>query len=428
MQQKIEASSRYLELAYLLLVLTTILLSLCSFTNLSKALFPTAVFATTNNEGNIDRSPSFPNQEITDPHLDWIDLKNMTFTNQGDRSTDIESVDYSSDGQTLNATLWVYFPFKPNHSSSANENVNYGMFIDADFDQTTGYGGIDYKVEISWDNQSKKWTKVLEKWSHYGETKVLSNKTIPISSFSEDGAHYVTLSADLDAMLSPKKYKMIFYGEVKREGSYRTDFTRWVAIPPLELTVSASPNVVELRKGEQKTIEVKVNTTQGYEPTVNLFATSPSKNIIFDFTQNDTLNKPVFTFRIPSYGVATTPLTISAIKNASVGPYSLFVFANSSFPPEEFIKPKSFLAQKSSTSFFPSSAISLENIFTQSSLLVKLQNPLTLADNISDFWTKLGAPISFVYGIIAGISPWIFTKSKGRLNRREDNSKDNNKK
>jgi hypothetical protein len=427
-QQKIEVSSRYLRLAYLLLVLTIILLSLYS-TNLSKAIFPTAVFGTTNNQNNnADRSPSFPNQEIIDPHVDWIDLENRTLTRQGDRSTDIESVDYSSDGKTLNATLWLYFPFKSNHSSSSNENVNYGMFIDADFDQTTGYGGIDYKVELSWDNQSKQWTQVLEKWSHYGEIKSLNNKTIPISSLPEEGTHYVTLSADLDAMLSPKKYKAIFYGEVKREGSYKTDFTRWVAIPPLELAVSASPNVVELRKGEQKTIEVKVNTTQGYEPTVNLFATSPSKNIIFDFTHNDTLNRPIFALRIPSYGIATTPLTISAIENASIGPYTLFVFANSSFPPEEFIKPKSFLAQESTTSFFPSSAISLENIFTQSSLLVKLQEPLTLVDNISDFWTKLGAPISFVYGIIAGISPWIFTKIKGRLNKREGNSKENSKK
>ena len=402
-----------------------ILLSLCS-ANLSKTIFPTAVFATTNNDANIDDSPSFSNHEIIDPHIDWIDLKNMTLTKRGDRSTDIESVDYSSDGKTLNATLWLYFPFKSNHSSSPNENVNYGMFIDADFDQTTGYGGIDYKIEIGWDNQSEQWTQVLEKWSHYGETKVLSNKTIPYSSLPEEGTHYVTLSADLDAMLSPKKYKAIFYGEVKREGSYKTDFTRWVAIPPLELTVSASPNIADLRKDEKKTIEVKVNTTQGYEPTVNLYATSPSKNIIFDFTQNDTSNKPVFALRIPSYGVATTPLTISAIENASIGPYTLFVFANSSFPPEEFIKPKSYLAQKSATSFFPSSTISLENIFTQSSLLVKLQDPLTLADNISDFWTKLGAPISFVYGIIAGISPLIFTKIKGRLNRRKDNNNNKN--
>ena len=68
----------------------------------------------------------------------------------------------------MNATLWLYFPFKV-HPRSTDENVNYGMFIDSDFDDTTGFGGIDYKVEIGWNNQSKQWTKVLEKWSHFGE-------------------------------------------------------------------------------------------------------------------------------------------------------------------------------------------------------------------------------------------------------------------
>jgi hypothetical protein len=361
-----------------------------------------------------DSSPSFPNQEIIDPDLDWIDLKNRSYTKGGDRSTDIESVDYYSDGHTLNAILWLYFPFKINPPSSY-KNINYGMYIDADFDETTGFGGIEYKVELGWNNQTKTWTKVLEKWSHFGDTVVLDNKTIPsYTNFSKKGAHYVLLSADLDAMLSPKKYKVIFYGEVNKGGSFKTDFTREVAIPPLELTVSTSPNSVELRKGEQKTIEVRINTTQGYEPTINLHTTSPSKHLIFDFTQNDTENIPTFTLRIPSYGVATIPLTISSSEDAPLGPSTVFIFANSSFPPEQFIKPKQ--VQTRTTSFLP--PIESENIFRQSTLLVTLQEPLTLPDYIGDFWNKVGGPVVFVYGILAGISPWVFTKIKGRFNKK----------
>jgi hypothetical protein len=208
------------------------------------------------------------------------------------------------------------------------------------------------------------------------------------------------------------KNKVIFYGEVKREGSLKTDFTRWTAIPPLELTVSTLPNSVELRKGEEKTVEVRVNTTQGYEPTVNLHARTPSKNIIFDFTQNDTSRVSDFTIRVPSYGTATTPLTITSSDNASTGPYTLFIFANSSFLPEEFIKPRYFI-QNRTGGLLPS--LSSENIFVQSSLLLTLREPLTLIDNIGDFWNKVGAPISFFYGILAGISPWILTKIRERL-------------
>jgi hypothetical protein len=368
-------------------------------------------------------SPAFQNHEIQDSKLDWIDLKTRNFTKAGDRSTDIESVDYFSNGKTFNATVWVYFPVKP-RPHSYYENVNYGMYIDSDFDETTGFGGIDYKVEIGWNNQSKQWSKVVEKWSHFGDSVVLSNRTIPFNSFSKEGAHYVQLSTNLDAMLFPKKYKIIFYGEVKKEGSYKTDFTRWVAIPPLELTVSTSPKSVELRKGEQKTIEVRINTTQGYEPTVNLEAKSQPKSIIFDFTQNDSLNIPVYKLRIPSYGIATIPLTLTSSEDAPIGPHTVFIFANSSFPPEELIKPKS-IVQKRTAGVLPSSKIPSENIFTQSSLLASLQEPLTAVDHISNFWNKLGAPISFIYGILAGISPWIFTRIKERLkkNNRSDPSK-----
>jgi hypothetical protein len=389
-----------------------------------KEVFNTATttFSATTSD-NITNSPSFPNQEILDNRTDWIDLKTRNYTTAGDRTTDIESVDYFSDGNNLGAILWLYFPVRP-QPNPINEEVDYGMYIDADFDDKTGYGGIEYKIEISWDNETKEWRKVLEKWSHYGESLTVQNQTIPFANFSKEGEHYVVLSADLDAMLSPKRYKAIFYGEVRREGSLRTDFTRWVAIPPLELTLSSSPNSVDLRKGEEKTIEVKVNTTQGYEPTVNLNATSHSKNIILDFTQNDTINVPVFTLRIPSYGIATIPLTITSSKDASIGPYTLFIFANSSFPAEEFIEPKAFTQKRTSSGPIPTS-ITSENIFTESTLLVTLEDPLTLIDHISDFWNKVGGPMSFIYGILAGISPWLYTRIKER--RKEGNNKNSRK-
>jgi len=355
--------------------------------------------ATNPNNNNIDKSPSFPNREIIDPRIDWIHLANRTVTKQGDRSTDIASVDYSSDGQNLNATLWVYFPFKVNQSNP-NEGVRYGILIDADFDQTTGYGGIDYRVEIRRDNQSEKWSNILEKWSHYGKTRVLSNKTISYTSFSKEEANYITLSGDLDSMFSPKKYRAIFYGQAIREGSYITDFTRWVAIPPVNVDISTSPSSVELRKGEEKTIEVKVNSTHGYEPIVSL-STKKSNDIQFDL-HNDTL-------RIPSYGVASTPLTITSSNDARLGPSTLLILANSTFPPEELIK--------ANTSNILGS-VKPENIFTQSALQVTLLEPLTLIDNVSDFWNKLGAPISFIYGIIAGVSPWFFTKIRERLSKK----------
>lgn len=57
-------------------------------------------------------SPYFTKKEIIDPSLDWVDMK----TKQPAPSTeglsyfaDILSVDYYSDGKTLNTILWTFF-------------------------------------------------------------------------------------------------------------------------------------------------------------------------------------------------------------------------------------------------------------------------------------------------------------------------------
>jgi hypothetical protein len=114
-------------------------------------------------------SPYFSNRQIIDETIvqepPWVDLDSRNATDNGDRSTDIEAVDYFSDGETLNATLWTFHPPSVQQPPE-NEEVDYGMFIDADFDNKTGWGGIDYKVELGWDNQSRMWNKVLEKWSY----------------------------------------------------------------------------------------------------------------------------------------------------------------------------------------------------------------------------------------------------------------------
>ena len=367
------------------------------------------------NEREVDSSPSFSNKQIIDETIvqepPWIDLQTRIATDKGDRSTDIEAVDYFSNGETLNATLWTFLP--PSVQQPAiNEEVDYGMFIDADFDNKTGWGGIDYKVELGWDNKSKVWNKVLEKWSYFGDRVVIDNQTMPYTSFAKEGEHYVLLSADLGSMLSPQKYKIIFYASATRDGSPKADFTRWVSVPSLELSVSTSPSIVEMRKDEERTIEIKVNTTQGYEPTVNLAAESQSKKMIFDFTHNDTVDISRYKVRIPSHGTATIPLTITALEDAFVGPHTIFLSADSSFPPEEFVTAST--QNQTYSSLLP--PVPSENIITQSTLLLTLDDALTLVDHISSLWSKLGDILTFMSGIVTGyLGPWIYNKMRKQV-------------
>jgi len=65
---------------------------------------------------------------------------------------DITSVNYFRDGNVLNTTLWLSKPFSE-HPKQFKE-VDYGMFIDSDFNSRTGFGGIDYKVQVGWKNDT----------------------------------------------------------------------------------------------------------------------------------------------------------------------------------------------------------------------------------------------------------------------------------
>lgn len=330
-------------------------------------------------------SPYVPEQEILDNITDWIDLSIDQITSSGERYTDIISVDYFSDGKTLNATLWLLFPFKENPSM---QEVDYGMFIDADFDSKTGYGGIDYKVEIQWNDEAKIWNKVIERWSKYGGYRIVENIT-NYTNFYEKGLQYVTISADLEKILYPQKYKVLFYADFRKsDGTLISDYTRWVAVPPLELGISTVPSSVELSRGLSDTIEVKINSTEGYAPTVSLSIENKPSETFFKLHFNE--------LRLSSYGIATTPITITSSKDAPLGPHTFYIIAKSNFPPDELIEVQG------------THSISAENIITRSVVTLKINPEPDLFDKIQKSWEKIGNFTQFMYGVLAGISPWIY--------------------
>ena len=272
--------------------------------------------------GGFGYSPAFKEQVITDEETDWVNMRTREVLHNENKVPDITSVDYYSNGKSLNSTLWLTKPFK--EYPKLFKDVDYGMFIDSDFNPKTGLGGIDYKVEIGWRNDTKTWTKTIEKWSRI-DSNLRVVKTYPnYTDFYQKNQSFVLLSVNLDELLNPDKYKVIFYADSRKPNDdLIIDYTRWVAIPPLELTVFTNPSSIELIQGEKKPVEIKVNATEGYTPNLQLSATVEDKEIIPDFKSKN--------LSVPSYGIAGSPLTIYATKNAQVGPTSLLIFANSSF-------------------------------------------------------------------------------------------------
>ena len=114
--------------------------------------------------------------------------------------------------------------------------------------------------------------------------------------------------------------------------------------------------------------------------------------------------------------------TITVSNNALPGPYTLFLFANSTFPSEQLIKPKTNISS-SDVRFSHLNTSQVQNILTQTSMVLTINEPPSFVDQIGSGWQKLGGPVSFFYGIIAGISPWIYYKIRKSVKTRK-NSKD----
>ena len=88
---------------------------------------------------------------------------------QAFNSIDIQSATYSSDGRFLNATLWL----SGFRKAPPREEVVYGMLVDADLKNNTGNQGIDYQIEIQWNNATRTWTRVFNEFSSGGNQRSL---------------------------------------------------------------------------------------------------------------------------------------------------------------------------------------------------------------------------------------------------------------
>jgi hypothetical protein len=209
-------------------------------------------------------------------------------------------------------------------------------------------------------------------------------------------------------MIFPDKYKVIFYAGEREENSSisKIDFTNWVNVPPPKLVVSTKPSSVELRPGEIETITVLVNSTTGFAPTVYLSAVNQS-GIEWKFKLNE--------LHIPSYGMESTPLQIKVSEKADIHPHILNIFANATFPPEALIKTRS---HGEPISVIPRE-IGSENTTEQSTLLIDVRAPLTTEEMMTNFWNTFGQPMNFVYVVAAGITPWVFTKVRELLKKRQ---------
>jgi hypothetical protein len=397
-------------------------------------------------------SPSFQRQELTLGSGSWFDMISGKSTRGGTNYIDIQSVSYFSNGRDLNATLWLAdFIVSPNDY----ELVDYGMYFDADSNNETGLSGIDYKVEISWNNESRTWTRVFEEWSSSGESKTLS-KQENVTDFFEDGASHVTLSADLDSMLSPNNYRVLFYAEgidyLQKQFSWIIDPTNWISVPSPELVFVVSPSPIVLTQGEESIAEVRINSSSAEELQldINPYVTENSSN-----SKLITMTLDSEKLLIPPFGAASTHMRVSITPDIQPTDYMIIMRANiTTLNTPPFVEAAETqknatnngqdIGISSSQSFrelftrsvskFVSRTITDEPVYKSSVFSIQVKE-WKFDEQLNSFVNQWVTPLTAIYtavsSIVAGVLGWIY--GRRRKTRRQQkraiedrNNKNNN--
>jgi hypothetical protein len=404
-------------IAEYLLMIVLILLSIAliiSTTNSYKILVQNA-FAS---------SPSFQRHEITLDSGNWFNMTSGKSTSSGPNYIDIESVSYFSNGTHLNATLWMA-DFRA--SPDDYEKVNYGIYFDADSNNRTGFSGIDYKVEISWNNESRTWTRVFEEWSASGKAKTLDKKENITDFFGESGS-YVTLFADFDFMLSPDNYRVLFYAEVidlKKRFYWIIDSTNWISVPSPELVLLVMPSPIILIQGEKSIAEVRINSSSADELDIDLYLPQSSSNSKLIATKLDSEK-----LLIPPFGAASTHLHVSITPDIPPTHYMIIMGANITarntplFADHGFTQPDS---QNGSSNNGKNSSVSLREFVSEivtdqtvskSSVFSIQVREWKFDEQLNNFVNQWITPLTAIYtsisSIVAGILGWIYGRRRRR--------------
>ena len=341
-------------------------------------------------------SPSFVRQEIRDDVTDWKYFNDSSLEAQNKTAMpNLEAVSYSSDGKFLNATLWVHPSFNQKPSDAGQ---HYLIYIDVDANNRTGFTGADYAVGIRWENDT--WWDEFMEWSSHGKVRAIREEGNHTGFWDIEG-NSIQIAVDLEAINFPNQYNVAFSAE--DFSNFVFDTTTWVPIPPTEITISTQPSSLVLRQGEEKTLELHINSTTNLQPEIQFRGQQKQdfSDIILSIEPNRTV--------IPSYD-SSLELRVKVSENAQSRLYKLPIVANITFPLERL--------DAESLSFKKTTYLSLSVL-----------PALTIPEHINGVLNTYGSPVKesialiSAIGGIGGLSTWFVNKQR---KKRKDNLRETN--
>jgi hypothetical protein len=305
---------------------------------------------------------------------------------------------------------------------------SYQMLIDV---VSTFDNGIDYIDKIEYDNSSKKWKDTFyeikslidpqrnDKFENNGNLRIIDEKdfnAFPVNllnKFSRQNFS-VPFSVDLSHINFPNTYDVYFV----TTSLYKTnnnlcniiDATSFTPIPPPKINITVIPTSLEIRPGEEKSLEIKIEPSTRLPYLINL--TSLPRDII-----NSSIS-PNLPSIIHNEELFITNLKINALKQEGLDYpryYSLPIIATFSIVPSHkdlitnLIIKNELFSKMNSTIFLP----------------IKVNPPLNAEDFLNSISQKIASPIGqilttlgIIVGGIIGIGKWFISrkneKSKGQ--------------
>lgn len=172
-------------------------------------------------------------------------------------------VTYYSDGKYLNATIWLSGPFQEKPSPISRVPL-YGMSIGI-IEPYNMSVGVDYAALLQWNLPNRTWTRTIEDFLG-NDTRTLIQDNVDRNFFNNTGNKgKVNLSLDLESISSPDQFLLFFsaYDGIIERGNacgFVDIIENAIQIPPPQFSVSTFPSPLEIRHGEEKTMELKINS------------------------------------------------------------------------------------------------------------------------------------------------------------------------
>jgi hypothetical protein len=271
--------------------------------------------------------------------------------------------------------------------------------------------GSDYLVQVGWNKAlgQNEWVMRFTEQSTTSGIKVLYENKNYTGFYNKDG-NYIALSFDLHTLNFPDQYRLVSYVDVYYHKNNRLcslhDPSNHVPFPPPTFYISTSPNSVTLRPGEEREIQLRLNST-AYSPSNATFSTNQTEDLKVTFTPNRT--------SVPANGMAVSTLRVKASEEIEDKPYTLPLYATISFPPIVGIKgqDKTF-----------SNSLS-ERVEENSYLTLTVLPSLTPQEHLEIFYKSWLSPISGIWTFLAGvgavIAPLIISIYKKRQDKKTKN-------